>query len=368
MSRRPVAAQRAYRDVLQRALNLPTRDQLALYEFLLSYLAGHIGEETAANRQLRLRDEALATIERVAKHLGLPDGEAPRVTDFNRACRELGIPWRSHHVIRAFGRWNNAKNAYGGRRVPETASQRSLRRATAGRKRTHEEYFEGVRIWLQARPASTRRGDYAAFRAEYNAKLPAGQRPLVGVWMLTAELGLGWDQVLAIARGEKTVEQAWREREAGTDKRSSGAGAEQATTRSSGRRKAPWDELVSAREAAAMLGLAHSQFDDHSRRRSFPLPAARLGSARVWRRVDIETYRDGGTRFRTKRENELQGEIMDAHEVRRRLGIDQKLLTLRLRREQYHLVPKPTGRVGGWIYYWRRRDAERWFERHERER
>lgn len=346
MTGRSPGADRAYRDTLNRVLALSARDQLALHDYLRLHLAGEVGEETEADRQLRLRREALDAIEATAEYLGLGKDQVPTTKQFDQAAKELGSPWRSGQIIEAFGRWNNAKAAYRGRRVPETAAQRSLRRGVAGRERSYEEYFEGVRIWLRSKPASTRRQDYAAFRHEYNDKLADGERPLVSLWLLTSELGLRWKQVLAIVRGELDVEQAWRER------------------KGEPRRSSSWGDLVSANEAAAILNLPHSRFRLVAQRRGFPLQAVRLGSARAWRRADIEGYAAGErNKFKTRRAEDLQAQIVDAHELRRRLGVNQKVLTRRLRRQQHHLVPEPEGRLGGWIYYWRRYKVERWFKR-----
>lgn len=165
--------------------------------------------------------------------------------------------------------------------------------------------------------------------------------------MLTTDRGLRWSQVLGISQGEMAIEQALAEH------------AGQAS-------KAAWGDLVSPGEAAALIGVTYGRFAQVSHGRDFPLPVARIGPARVWRRSDIRMYRDGGTKFKTRVENELQAKLMDSHEIRRRLGIGQKLLTGRLTDRRWHLIPEPAGRVGGSIYYWKRSDAERWFKQNEK--
>src|SRR4051794_1315812 len=120
MSNRHQIAERPFRKALRQILDLPLGEQLRLYEKLETFLADKVGRECKIDQELRARIEALAAMEKAAEHLGLrPEGPA-KVKDFDRAWIELGSEWRAGQVIEAFGRWNNAKAALAGQRVPLT--------------------------------------------------------------------------------------------------------------------------------------------------------------------------------------------------------------------------------------------------------
>jgi hypothetical protein len=48
-------------------------------------------------------------------------------------------------VVRAWGRWRFATDAFIGHRAPTSAHQRALNRAYTGKRRTHEDYLTALR-------------------------------------------------------------------------------------------------------------------------------------------------------------------------------------------------------------------------------
>ena len=59
---------------MRRIHDLSTSEQLKVFLLLRDYLANTVGEETAADKQIRERAEALDAMQKVAEYLGLPPG------------------------------------------------------------------------------------------------------------------------------------------------------------------------------------------------------------------------------------------------------------------------------------------------------
>ena len=124
--------------VLRRFGDLTTRAQLRAFEVIREYLGEEI-KETAADREVSDRKAALEAIRQVAAELGLPEGQAPTSPQFDEVSKRLGIGWSASRVVRAWGRWRFACEAFMGTASARArAKRRSLRptRASAVPMRT----------------------------------------------------------------------------------------------------------------------------------------------------------------------------------------------------------------------------------------
>lgn len=329
-------------DVLRRFFALSDRDQLEAFEEIRAQLAAKPGEEPGHDREIGERKAALEAIGRVAKHLGLAKGNAPTVSQFRDGCRELGLDSGPSRVIRIWGRWRFATEAYLGGRQRRTAATRSRRRQQAGRERSHEEYLEGIRRWLATDPASKTGKDYDEWVTEQTAQLSASERPNVGVSALRNALGLRWDDIVAVAEGRLDLTRA---REA----RVTALLAEHR-----GRR-----QLVGPQVAALLLGRAAQDVKDLAPLdKHFPVSVAMVGRSQAWLVSDIEAFRDG-RRPPRRTNHELQGKLILSGEIAERLGIGPDTFRTYIQQKQWKRAPQPAGKVAGFHYWWRA-EAEKW--------
>lgn len=328
---------------IRRVLALSRADQLRLFAALREYLGEAVGKETEADRQITRQAAALAAIRAVAEHLHRTPGEPMTTGEFNDGAREIGSEWNSSRVIRAWGSWRQAMNAYRGAWVRESPAQRALRRATSGRSRGAEDYATGLRDWLATRPASTTRHDYDDWVSEENERRPAGELPYVKSSAIVGNSALLWGDWLAIARGESSYEERAGERL-------------KARTDPSARH-----DLISSTDVALLLGIGETSVTILAQRPAFPRAVARIGQARVWYRSDVEAYRDGRP-VPERREGELQDELIAIPEIAERLGISASTVRTHLSEGRYHLAPPPSGRAGD-NNYWYRNEVEEWISR-----
>ena len=248
-------------------------------------------------------------------------------------------------VQRAWDRWDDAVRVYEGETPVLTAAQLALRRRLfgLGSALTVEPPVVGVERWLGTEPASTRRSDYEAFAREYNDRIPADEpRLLQGTDRIREQLRLDWPEVLAVARGEIGLEEAQEQRL---------------------RRLL---DLSGPVVGMTLVGSLLGTSNDVVKRglpRDFPLPVAVLNGHRVWARVDVEAYRDG-REVPARFENELQGRLVDAAEVRHRVQLGVSRFQYAIRLQKWDLLPQPAGKVGR-TFYWMRTDVEAWFERRQ---
>jgi hypothetical protein len=275
------------------------------------------------------------------------------VAEADAAWKAEGSTWRSGRVIKAFGRWNTAIAAAAGRQVPLTPAQRALARKAAGRQgRTLEEYVEGVSLWLAIDPADTSQASYMDFRRQFNDNLPEGMRPLVTNGTLVARIGVGWDEVLELGRGNLTLADLQARR-----------------------RKDPqlppgvtWGPLINKVEVADVLGIDARTVEYHAARSDFPPTAARLSRRRLWRRCDVEAYaEERRDRYLTQAEGELQAEIIGTGDMCPRLDTCPQVLTRWVSSGRWDRVPPPEGRLGGGDLFWRRSKVRDWEAQRDRE-
>lgn len=348
---------RPYREAWRRIAVLPLADQLRLYTALKDFLADEPAVELEADQQVDARAAALEAMRAAAEHLRLTrsaDGIDPRavsVAAFDAAWDELGSEWRSARVIKAFGRWNTAKAALIGGRVPQTPSQKAIARSSSMyRAQRTVDHFDAVALWLRSNPPAETTTAYMDFRAAFNDRLGEDGKPLPSYATIMTWTGLSWRAIKQVARKELTLEQAMAER------------AAQPTAGNS-----EWGELIGGMQAAAILGVAYPTFEYHARKREFPPHVARVGGRRVWRRADIELYARGKRApagYATKKEGELQAEILSRADLMLRLSMSGPALARQIRVRRWDQVPQPEGRIENRFWWWRASKVGAW----ERER
>lgn len=160
---------------MRRIYELPTGDQLSVMRTLSDRLSAEFGEESEVQSQAKKRADSLDAMARVAERLGLPDGVAPTATQYRSVWKQVAPDWSATRVHDAWGRYEFCKRAFRGEWVPESSAQRAVRRSSGGRARTHEDYLDGVRLWLKEAPGSLRMEDYADFVRSHN--LAGAKRP-----------------------------------------------------------------------------------------------------------------------------------------------------------------------------------------------
>ena len=331
---------RELEDVLRRAYALSERDQLRLYEHLRTNLALGAEQETEIDRELAERAAALEALAQVAEHLGLPEGTAPTTTQFKQAVAKLGLDWSVARVGRVFGRWRFAQQALSAERSRITRAQRRHRRATAGRRRDHETYLSGLRIWLESDSPGLTAADYDDFVAAYNDRVPDGEAPIVGLGAVISGLSLSFTEAVRVAKGEADYEQILarhRERVEAGDPGSL--------------------RLVGTGAAAVMLKKRSQELLPLRHRSDFPTPVARVGRDWAWLLEDIEAYR-AKQPLPEREEGELQERLLASSDLAALLHLHIDSLRTLLSNNDPR-VPPPSGRVGV-SHYWVREEVEEW--------
>ena len=333
-------------DVMRRVWALPERDRLAIHKTLSEYLAQGGAAETEADRQVRLRIEALDAMQRAAEHLGLPEGKAPSGPQYDEAQAALGLLKRNK-VIRAYGRWENACNALTGGWVPETPAQRALRESTSGRRRNAVAYLEGIRRWLKESGGSSPTvRNYDAYRKAHNAATAEGALPLVTSGaILSAFPGLRWPEIVAGA-------QEGHDLTALVQQRGNGSLA-----------RVPSGSLVGAKEVAAVLGERRQGVAARAGRPGFPHPVARVSGNRAWIVDDIRAHAQG-KQFPERHENGMQARVIDSNELAAMLGTSADMVRTWLSKGDMRRLPPPEESRVGAQYYWLREKVEGWLRDH----
>jgi hypothetical protein len=337
--------------LLRRVAALPEVAKFEVFEAVRADLVATLSEAEQGNCLVSERQEAIAAITRVAKHLKLPVGVAPTVVEFNRGARELGLDWNRARVTRAYEKWPNATKAYLGRAPRQTPSQRRMRRRRGFRRRSVESYLNGVRLWLATGPERESMPAYDAWADEANAAMADGESLYVLGQALRNMTTLGWKNIIAVARGEKTVEEATEEETAALLPPRSKHG------------------VIGLTAIARILGVStqHAkELADGRRTGGFPISVATIQGHRAWLVADIRAYKRGAN-FAKRTEGELQGEYMDAPELEARsarLGMNHRTLWRCIGEQRWDRVPAPEGFLSRQKPYWLRKKAEKWLADH----
>jgi len=330
--------------LLRRVLDLAPGDRLKVYAGLRDDLGSVLGKELERERQARLRHEAREATRVAAQVLELPDNQAPKVAEYKEAAQRAELPMSFNAVYEAFeSRWDLAQRFYRGEDIPASAAQRAARRGNLGSARGRfEDPIAGVREFLSQDPppASTTRADYNAWAREANEHRPASEPRLLehGDHIRTV-LRTSWERAKAVARGEKTLADARAERLAD--------------------QLAESGPLVGHIVGASLLEMSPQTFEKYRGRTGFPRPVAIVGRRPLWRRSDLEAWRDGKRRDFGAEEGELQDAVVGAAEIAALTGMSVELLRSRVAEERWDTVPRPAGTTAMRLY-WMRDEVERW--------
>lgn len=334
--------------VMQRIFALSVREQLEVHRLLSECLGGQVGEDTQQVQEARGRDEALRAMERVANHLGLPTGVAPKVTQYREVergknGRAVTEGFGSARVIRAWGRYRFAEQAFRHEKVPIMAAERSLRRQSAGVAHPYETSLAGVRKWLATEPALPRLSDYDAYAHEHNDALTTGKASGLALAMskaVRARLRLNWEDVLRVAKGEAEYEELRTQHD---------------------QKRAEADDgplgLISTTVIEFHLGLNKQSVKRRREREDFPRPVAVVTGRYAWLLSDILAYREGEA-VPERTQGEMQHLIMDSDEIAKLLGIQPASVRWAIK-SRSTTVPPADGHVGNALY-WLRENVEAW--------
>jgi hypothetical protein len=232
-----------------------------------------------------------------------------------------------------------------GEHVPDTSETRALRRATSGRKRSHDTYLSGPRMWLATEPASEQMRDHDTFVTEHNANLAEGELPLVLAKTICTQLGVSWAIVKALARGETTLDAADADRKQLTEC------------------DEDWGDLIGLTGVARLLDTGCPRALNITRREAFPAPAGTINRRRVWHRVQVAAYRDRAPIPEAPR-LELESRVLVNREIAGLVGLTDGSIRRYLWLRRFDLVPEPSGRVGG-AWWWLGDQVDRWLVEHE---
>lgn len=199
--------------LLARVLELPAGKQLRVYEALVEMLGEQrLGIETERSRQVRARRDAVQAMREAAAHLGLPPGEVPDVAEFRKAASETKLCMGFNSVYAAFDRrWSLATCFYEGLPIPLTAAQRRIRRTSRTQR---QDPVSALRLWwAETSPRRNSPGsDYRDWAVERNERRAEGQkRVLESTSSLCERLAVSWREAVAVASGEKTLDEAQRD-------------------------------------------------------------------------------------------------------------------------------------------------------------
>ncbi len=317
--------------VLRRFLDLAIVDQIWVFERVAEAKTLATASPLELDRQLTTRVETLEALRRVRDHLKLD--RSPTVGEYDATRTQLGISWSSAKIIRVWGRWRDAAATLAGERDRSTVAERAYRRTYLGARRTREEPLAAVRMWLESEAGSGYSLDYDAWAREYNLSLEGEALAVPRQATIRRSLALGWSQIVAIARGERSHPEVAAAVRDGSDWS-----------------RGPHD-LIGIKTIALLMGLSEAVAKKRTYRDGFP-PAVLMfaGKRRAWLRSDVEAYLRGEQVDRT--ENELAGLYLGTMQVADLVGMSDQSTVAR-----YEV--QPAGRVAG-RHYWLRDEVESW--------
>lgn len=330
------ARQRAREDILLRFKNLSSwQDQYKTYEVIQGYFF-HSGPGSEKLRELRDRADCVKAVQRVAKHLELPEGEMPGVKEYERARKELGIEPSAATIIRRWAVWREVAKAARGEKVSLTARQRAHFHAAIKRRATREEWLEGVREWLRSRPPTLQMRDYKTWAEERNESKPG--LPLVpSAESIRMSLGIPWKTVVKVARRDISLADAQRLRLKALKDESGG--------------------FVSACGIALLHRVSIHKAKHMTKEEGFPVFAFKVYTQRVWHLGDIEAHL-AGEPFPKRKDGYMQAQVVASKEVRELCGLTAEKLQDAVNRS-LPIIPRPAGHVTG-HHYWLRSAVEEW--------
>jgi hypothetical protein len=315
---------------------LPMVSRLAALDQLTTLVAVTATPEETARDE---RAEALRIMRLVVDGSERP----PTSKDFDASDVARSKGWSSRRVTRAWGRWRFAAQAYSGRGLRTSATERSaLRASRASGPRKEWEYKRGLRLWLETAPETRTGDDYDGFRRRYNAARKP-ERPLVSYSRLRQVFDCRWEDLIAVAEGRLAL-----------------ANAPRRPTKTPRPRLCGPHDLIGLAEVQRILDLGRTAARNTTYRAQFPRPAyvqPRGPRTRLWRRDEVVAYAAGRA---TPAQGDLQATYMDAKAVAETLGLACITVTTR----SSPRVPEPAVQVAG-LQLWLRDDVATTAKRRE---
>lgn len=330
------ARKRLREDILLRFEELSWQDQYKTYEVVQGYFI-HSGKGSEALRELRERAQCVRALQRVAKHLGMTDGEVPGVDAYERARKELGIEPSAATIIRRWEVWREVCKAARGERVSMSARQRAHFRAAIHQKQTGEEWLTGVREWLsESRRSSRYARDYDGWAQERNERKPHAP-PVAVAESISRSLTLPWNLVVKVAQRDLSLADAQR-RELETLKTENG-------------------EFIGSGAVALVHGITGHRAKLLTRSEGFPTYAFKMRTSRIWHLSDVEAHHEGQP-FPERTPGGLQHQILATPEICELCGLSVSAMWNAVSHGR-PTAPPPSGRVRR-LHYWFRISVEAW--------
>jgi hypothetical protein len=331
------ARKRAREDILLRFRELSWQDQYKTYNVIQGYFI-HNGVGSEALKELRERAECVAAVKKAAEYLGLADGEAPGVKEYERVRREAGIELSSATIIRRWEVWREVAKAARGERVSLTARQRAQFRAAIKQKQSGEEWLTGVREWLSERPSTRYARDYDAWAQEHNEQNPK-LPPISLADNVRRSLVLPWNLILKVAERDLSLADA--------------------QARELQRLKSENDGFVSSAAVALINGVTQHRTEFIASSEGFPNYVFKMRASYIWHLSDVEAHAKGEP-FPERVPGGLQHQILDRPQILRVCDLTPGALSHALSRGNA-TAPRAAGRVRG-LHYWFRLSVEAWAE------
>lgn len=321
--------------VLRRFADLSSRAQIEAFSLMGGYLDGGV-TETKIDQDIARRKTALEALQRVARELRLPQGQAPTSTQFREAAKRLGLPWSVSKVGRVWGKWRFACEAYTGHHLRRSAHQQGVLDVHTGKRRVYEDYVTAIRLWLDTSPAVETIVAYDNWAREFNGVLPHNQAPVPGWAAIYRNLRVSFRDVLRVARGQAALADFRRQTSDHTKEHG---------------------PLVSRQWIAGEYGLSPHQAANVPRRPEFPKPVVMLSGTRAWLKDDVRAYFEN-RRFPKRKEFERQDEYLSLVELAALMGKRPRSISQTTR------LPEHAGLVSR-KRYWLRKEVTEWMRLHK---
>jgi hypothetical protein len=332
------ARKRARLEVLRRFDALSWQDQYKTYKYIQGHFI-HSGSSSEAWREVQQRAECVEAVIKAAEHLGLAEGEAPGIHEYERARRELGLTLSSATIIRRWVAWREVAKAARGEKVSLTARQRAHLRAVIRTRPNREEWLFGLREWLETRPPKTATpADYDAWAEERNERSP-DMPHLPSANSIRCALALTWTFARKVAEGNLSLVDAQAQHL--QHLKDEGGG------------------FAGVSIISLLYETTTGRGKGITRKPDFPPPAFELGrSQQAWLLTDIEAHRKGHP-FPDRELGWLQEQVLNSTQLSKVLGLTRAQLANAIHREKLDIAPPPAGQVTG-LHFWWRRDFEKW--------
>ncbi len=338
-------------EAIRRFVQLAPEDQFELYEQARDHLGELPDGHDARAVAIRYRYEALEAIGKVARHLGLPDKQAPTVQQFEATSKELGLEFSKSKVIRAWGRWRFASQAFVGGYLAYSAAQATRKREVEWYDKGYEEPIEAVRRWLATKPPKETVKAYAAWAEEQNRGAKPGARKLPIYEAIRQRVGCNWADTVKIARGERTTKEARAEPTKGLSIAANRNRhfANKWELRRDALKRLP--DLVALGDITRLLGTTKKRATRRCQASGFPKPVQTTTQGhRFWLREEVEAHLAG--RNRASADRARARSLMQSPDVAKRLNIGAGKMKSDLVRKRWHAIPPPSmkhAQVSFWL-------------------